>query len=138
MARAVSLDEPCIKRRRIVSPGRTPEVIVALGFEDRCDSHLCLLEICDLKWEPIGAFYFICNDSEYAGSVEALEPKVRLMQVTAEGHGTVALHDDGVVATQGVLDDLGLSLPEEPRPPPEVRYVPIDDEGRELPDMVAE
>ena len=32
---------------------------------------------------------------------------------------------------------LGLSPPEEARPPPEIRYVPIDDEGRELPDKVA-
>jgi len=31
-----------------------------------------------------------------------------------------------------ILDHLGLSPSEEARPPPEVRYVPIDDEGREL------
>ena len=30
------------------------------------------------------------------------------------------------------LDHLGLSPSEDARPPPEVRYVPIDDEGREL------
>ena len=27
---------------------------------------------------------------------------------------------------------LGLSPPEQERPPPEIRYVPVDDEGREL------
>jgi hypothetical protein len=34
--------------------------------------------------------------------------------------------------------DLGLSPPENERPPPEIRYVPIDDEGRELVGSVAE
>jgi hypothetical protein len=42
------------------------------------------------------------------------------------------------LAINKILDHLGLSPPEEARPPPEVRYVPIDDEGRELPGMVAE
>ena len=37
-----------------------------------------------------------------------------------------------------VLDHLGLSPPEIERPPPEIRYVPVDDEGRELEAMVAE
>jgi hypothetical protein len=32
-----------------------------------------------------------------------------------------------------VLDHLGLSPPEEPRPPPELHYVPVDDEGGETP-----
>ena len=31
-----------------------------------------------------------------------------------------------------ILDHLGLSPPEKPRPPPEVEYVSLDDEGREL------
>ncbi len=30
------------------------------------------------------------------------------------------------------LHRLGLSPPEKQRPPPEVRYVPLDEEGREL------
>ena len=42
------------------------------------------------------------------------------------------------LAIRDILEQLGLSSPQEPRPPPEVRYVPIDDEGRELPEMVAE
>ncbi len=42
------------------------------------------------------------------------------------------------LAINKILDHLGLSPPEEARPPPEVRYVPIGDEGRELPGMVAE
>jgi hypothetical protein len=37
-----------------------------------------------------------------------------------------------------ILDHLGLSPPHEPRPPPEVRYVPTDDEGRELRETVAQ
>jgi hypothetical protein len=36
-----------------------------------------------------------------------------------------------------ILEHLGLSPPEQPRPPPDVRYIPIDDEGREIPVMVA-
>jgi hypothetical protein len=31
-----------------------------------------------------------------------------------------------------ILDHLGLSPPERQRPPPELRYVPLDEEGREL------
>ena len=42
------------------------------------------------------------------------------------------------LAIRGILEQLGLGPPQEPRPPPEIRYVPIDDEGRELPQMVAE
>jgi hypothetical protein len=42
------------------------------------------------------------------------------------------------LAINKILDHLGLSPPEEARPPPELRYVPIDDEGRELPGVVAE
>ncbi len=30
-----------------------------------------------------------------------------------------------------LLDHLGLSPPEDPRPPPERHYVPVDDEGWE-------
>ncbi len=33
---------------------------------------------------------------------------------------------------------LGLSPPEIERPPPDIRYVPVDDEGRELEGVVAE
>ncbi len=42
------------------------------------------------------------------------------------------------LAIRDILEQLGLSSPQEPRPPPEVRYVPIDGEGRELPEIVAE
>ena len=31
-----------------------------------------------------------------------------------------------------ILDHLGLSPPEIERPPPDIRYAPVDDEGREL------
>ena len=41
-------------------------------------------------------------------------------------------------AIKRILDHLGLSPPERERPPPEVRYVPVDDEGRGLVGMVAE
>jgi len=41
------------------------------------------------------------------------------------------------LAIDKILDHLGLSPPEEARPPPEARYVPIDDEGRELAGTVA-
>jgi hypothetical protein len=41
------------------------------------------------------------------------------------------------LAINKILEHLGLSPPEEARPPPEVRYVPVDDEGRELPEVVA-
>jgi hypothetical protein len=37
-----------------------------------------------------------------------------------------------------ILDHLGLSPPEIERPPPDIRYVPVDDEGPELEGMVAE
>jgi len=43
------------------------------------------------------------------------------------------LHD--TVAIQQILDHLGLSPPEEPKPPPavhEVVRVPVDEEGREM------
>jgi hypothetical protein len=41
------------------------------------------------------------------------------------------LHDQ--VAINAILDHLGLSAPEEERPPPpDLRYVPVDDEGREI------
>jgi hypothetical protein len=42
------------------------------------------------------------------------------------------------LAINEILEHLGLSPPEDARPPPEVRYVPIDDEGRELPGTVAQ
>jgi hypothetical protein len=42
------------------------------------------------------------------------------------------------VAIKRILDHLGLSPPEQERPPPEIRYVPTDDEGHELSGMVAE
>jgi hypothetical protein len=34
-------------------------------------------------------------------------------------------------AVQRILDHLGLNLPETERPPPDARYVPVDDKGRE-------
>jgi hypothetical protein len=37
-----------------------------------------------------------------------------------------------------VLDHLGLNPPEEARPPPEVHYVPVDDEGWEIPRPLAQ
>ena len=37
-----------------------------------------------------------------------------------------------------ITDQLGLSPPEEPRPPPDVRYVPLNEDGRKIPGMVAE
>ena len=38
------------------------------------------------------------------------------------------------LAIKRILDHLGLSSPEKPRPPPtrEITSVPVDDEGREL------
>ena len=38
------------------------------------------------------------------------------------------------LAVKRILDHLGLSAPEKPRPPPlrEISVVPVDDEGREL------
>ncbi len=42
------------------------------------------------------------------------------------------------LAINKILEHLGLSPPEEARPPPEVRYVPTDDEGRELPETIAQ
>ena len=42
------------------------------------------------------------------------------------------------VRFQKILDHLGLSPPEIERPPPQIRYVPIDDGGREFEAMVAE
>jgi hypothetical protein len=40
-------------------------------------------------------------------------------------------------AIKKILDHLGLSPPERERPPPEIRAVPTDDEGRELDQGVA-
>jgi hypothetical protein len=40
------------------------------------------------------------------------------------------LHDRAAI--RKILDHLGLSSPEAERPPPEVRYVPLNDEGREM------
>jgi len=42
------------------------------------------------------------------------------------------------LAINKILDHFGLTPPEEARPPPEVRYVPTDDEGWELPGAVPE
>jgi hypothetical protein len=42
------------------------------------------------------------------------------------------------VTIKKILYHLGLSPPEQERPPPEIRHVPIDDEGRELIAMAAE
>ena len=36
------------------------------------------------------------------------------------------------LAINKILDHLGLSPSEQERPPSEIRYVPVDDEGREL------
>ena len=43
------------------------------------------------------------------------------------------LNDQGAI--RQILEHLGLTPPEAERPPPEVRYVPVDDEGREMTDM---
>jgi hypothetical protein len=40
------------------------------------------------------------------------------------------LHDQGAI--RRILDHLGLAPPDDERPPPEVRYVPLDEDGREL------
>jgi hypothetical protein len=45
--------------------------------------------------------------------------------------GEENLHDQ--ISIKRILDHLGLSEPEDERPPPpDVRYVPVDDEGREI------
>jgi hypothetical protein len=46
------------------------------------------------------------------------------------------LHDQGAI--RQILEHLGLAPPEDERPPPEVRHVPVDDEGRELTGPVAD
>jgi hypothetical protein len=46
------------------------------------------------------------------------------------------IHDQFTI--KRILDSLGLSPPEIERPPPEVRYVPVDHEGREIDTRVAE
>ncbi len=46
------------------------------------------------------------------------------------------IHDHFTI--KKILDHLGLSPPEIERPPPQLRYAPVDDEGRELQGMVAE
>jgi hypothetical protein len=46
------------------------------------------------------------------------------------------LHDQGAI--RQILDHLGLAPPEDERPPPEVRYVPVDEDGRELAGRVAD
>ena len=46
------------------------------------------------------------------------------------------IHDQLTIKT--ILDHLGRAPPEIERPPPQVRYVPVDDERRELEAMVAE
>jgi hypothetical protein len=46
------------------------------------------------------------------------------------------IHDHFTIKT--ILEHLGLSPPEVERPPPDIRYVPVDLEGRELESMVAE
>ena len=46
------------------------------------------------------------------------------------------IHDH--FTTKKILEHLGLGPPEIERPPPDIRYVPVDHEGRELEGMVAE
>jgi hypothetical protein len=46
------------------------------------------------------------------------------------------IHDQFTI--KRILDHLGLTPPEIERPPPDVRYVPVDHEGREIDTMVAE
>jgi hypothetical protein len=46
------------------------------------------------------------------------------------------IHDHFTI--KKILDSLSLSPPEIEQPPPQVRYVPVDDEGHELEGMVAE
>jgi hypothetical protein len=46
------------------------------------------------------------------------------------------IHDQFTINT--ILDHLGLSPPEIERPPPDIHYVPVDHEGRELHSLVAE
>ena len=46
------------------------------------------------------------------------------------------IHDHFTI--KAILEHLGLSPPEVERPPPDMRYVPVDDYGRELEGRVAE
>ena len=46
------------------------------------------------------------------------------------------IHDHFTI--KKILDHLGLSPPEIERPSPDIRYVPVDHEGRELHSLVAE
>lgn len=46
------------------------------------------------------------------------------------------IHDQFTI--KSILENLGLSPPEIERPPPELRYVPLDHEGRTLDTIVAE
>ena len=46
------------------------------------------------------------------------------------------IHDHFTI--EKILEHLGLTPPEIGRPPPQTRYVPVDDEGRELEARVAE
>jgi hypothetical protein len=54
---------------------------------------------------------------------------------TCGGKLKIVAYIHGHAAIQKILDHLGLSPPEQERPPPEIRYVPVDDQGRELEDM---
>ena len=51
---------------------------------------------------------------------------------------TLIAYITDALAIKKILDHLGLSPPEQPRPPPDVCYVPLDEEGREIPGRVAE
>src|SRR5689334_12726158 len=44
----VSLDEPCVEGRDIIAQRRTPEVVIALSLQCRCDLQLREIEIADL------------------------------------------------------------------------------------------
>ena len=46
------------------------------------------------------------------------------------------VHDHFTIKT--ILDRLGLNPPEFERPPPDIRYVPVDHEGRQFEGLVAE
>ncbi len=67
----IATNEPRIERGPVVAGGRTPEVVVALGFESRSDDSPCFRKVCHLREDVDDR---LGGEAGYGGAAEVLDP----------------------------------------------------------------
>ncbi len=80
-AAGVTPDKPGIKGRRVIAPGRPPEVVVSLRFQDGHNPAPGLFEACDLHQHIDDR---LCSKAGHGGAAEVLDSRDEYTRQTCQ------------------------------------------------------